>query len=489
MSTDRTHPDSAEQRHAGPIVAVLALAGIVVALMQTLIVPIVPRLPELIDASATDTAWAITVTLLASAVAVPVMGRLGDMFGKRRLLLVSLALLVAGSAIAALSTSLAPLIVGRALQGMSAGVIPLGISVMRDVLPPKSLAGSVAMMSASIGIGSALGLPAAALIAEYTDWHVLFWVSAALGVAVIGSVVAVVPESEVGRRGTFDFVGAASMSIALIALLLAISKGGDWGWTSGLTTLMAVASLVAGAIWLWRELRAPQPLVNVRLSVGRQVLFTNLASVVFGFALFVMALVFPQVVQLPADTGYGLGRSMLVAGLAVAPCGVVMLLITPVSSRITVNHGPKSTLMLGALTVAVGYGIGTMFLHSVWQIVIVSVIIGAGTGLAYGAIPTLIMGAVPVGETGSANSFNALMRSLGTSFASAVSGVMLAHMTIPLGENLVPSESAIRILMAGGSGAALAALALAAFLPGSRVPESPAALITDLVDGDSVRVA
>src|ERR1044072_5902763 len=164
------------------VVAVLAFAGIVVALMQTLVIPIVPELPKLLDAPASDTAWAVTATLLAAAVATPVMGRLGDMYGKRRMLLVSLVMLVAGSVTAALSDSLTPMVVGRVLQGLASGVIPLGISIMRDELPAERLGSATALMSASLGVGGALGLPAAALIADNFDWHVLFWAPAGLGV-------------------------------------------------------------------------------------------------------------------------------------------------------------------------------------------------------------------------------------------------------------------------------------------------------------------
>lgn len=460
----------------GPIVAVLAGAGIVVALMQTLIIPIIPQLPELLDASPSGTPWAITATLLAAAVAVPVTGRLGDMFGKRRLLLISLALLVAGSIVAALSNSLIPLVAGRALQGLAAGVIPLGISVMRDVLPREKLAGSVAMMSASLGVGGALGLPAAALIAEYLDWHYLFWTSAALGLVVIALVVVIVPESKVRTGGSFDYIGAISLAAALITLLLAISKGGDWGWTSGLTLGLLFVSLVAFAIWAWWELRSKQPLVDLRVSARRQVLFTNMASIVFGFAMFAMTLVFPQVLQLPEATGYGLGQSVLVAGLVMAPSGVVMMLVAPLSSRITMTRGPKTTLMTGAVVVALGYGGGVFFMHSVVEMVLISMFVGAGTGLAYGAMPALIMGAVPPSETGAANSFNTLMRSLGTSFASAIAGVILAQMTMSMGSSTIPTESAFQVVMGIGAGAAVIAFALAAFLPRFRAPASPAEL-------------
>lgn len=205
--------------------------------------------------------------------------------------------------------------------------------------------------------------------------------------------------------------------------------------------------------------------MDLRVSIRRQVLFTNLASIVFGFAMFAASMVFPQVVQLPEVTGYGLGGSMLTAGLVMAPSGIIMMLISPLSSRITNSHGPKVTLMLGAVVVAIGYGIGIFAMHSIWELIVIAVIIGAGTGMAYGAMPALIMGAVPPSETGAANSFNTLMRSLGTSFASAIAGVVIAQMTMSIGGATLPSENAFRVVMALAAGSAVVALVLAGFLP------------------------
>src|SRR6266545_1765073 len=276
--TEPTDPGVSGPPRTGAVVAVLAFAGIVVALMQTLVIPLIPQLPTLLHASASDATWAITATLLAGAVATPVMGRLGDMYGKRRMLLVSLAMLVAGSVVCGLSDALVPMVVGRTLQGMSAGVIALGISIMRDELPAERLGGATALMSASLGVGGALGLPAAALLAQYTNWHILFWASAALGAVATALVVRLVPESAVRSGGRFDSVGAVGLSAALVCLLLAISKGGDWGWTSGVTTGLFGASVVVLLLWGRWELRHPQPLVDLRVTARRQVLLTNLAS-------------------------------------------------------------------------------------------------------------------------------------------------------------------------------------------------------------------
>ncbi|MCH5671066.1 MFS transporter [Streptomyces gilvus] len=453
---------------SGAVVAVLAFAGIVVSLMQTLVIPIVPELPRLLDAPASDTAWAVTATLLAAAVATPVVGRLGDMFGKRRMLLVSVVLLVTGSILCALSDSLVPMVVGRAVQGLASAVVPLGISIMRDELPTERLAGATALMSASLGVGGALGLPTAALIADHFDWHVLFWSSAGMGAVALVLVLLFVPESKVRSGGRFDVVGGLGMAAGLVSLLLAISKGADWGWTSATTLGLFATAVVVLLAWGFFELRTTEPLVDLRTTARRQVLVTNLASIAIGFSMFANSLVLPQLLQLPTQTGFGLGKSLLTAGLVMAPSGLVMMAFAPVSAAVSRAKGPKVTLMIGALIVAAGYGLNIVLMSQVWHLVLVSCVIGAGIGFTYGAMPALIMGAVDPSETAAANSLNTLMRSIGTSCASAIAGVILSQMTISLGGYALPSENGFKSVMALGAGAALLAFAVASFIPRRR---------------------
>lgn len=326
-----------------------------------------------------------------------------------------------------------------------------------------------ALMSASLGVGGALGLPAAAFIADHYDWHMLFWISAVLGVVALALVVRVVPESTVRTGGSFDLLGSLGLSTGLVSLLLAVSKGGDWGWTSGPTMVLFAGAAVVFPGWGRYELRTDQPLVDLRTTARRQVLFTNLASVALGFSMFAMSLVLPQVLQLPEQTGYGLGRSMLAVGLILAPQGLVMMAMSAVSAGITRAKGPKVTLMIGAVVVAAGYGLSIVLMSEVWHIVLVACVIGGGVGFAYGAMPArLIMSAVPASETAAANSLNTLMRSMGTSFASALTGVILAQLTTDFGGHALPSEYGFKSVMALGAGSALLAFALASFLPRRR---------------------
>ncbi|MGW4632272.1 MFS transporter [Nocardia sp. NPDC004415] len=447
------------------LIAVLSTVGVVVSLMQTLVIPIIPSLPTLLSTSASNASWVITATLLAGAVSTPISGKLGDMFGKRLVLVINLGFMIVGSVVCASFSSLLPEIVGRSLQGAAVGAIPLGISIMRDELPPAKVGGAMAVMSATLGVGGAIGLPFAAVIAQNADWHMLFWTAAGLGIVCAVLVFVFVPESPVRTPAKFDFGGALGLSIALLTLLVGITKGADWGWASVSILGLFAASLVSFLLWGFYELRQSAPLVDLRVSARPRVLFTNMASIAVGFALYGMSLTFPQLLMAPEATGYGFGLSMVVAGLAMAPTGLVMMLLSPVSARLSAKKGPKLTLALGSAVIGIGYLCAVLMMDSVWQIMLASVIVAGGVGLAYAAMPALIMGAVPITETAAANGLNSLMRSIGTSTSAAVMGVVLAHMTMQLGPHVLPSRegfhTAFFIAMAG----AVAAIALTACIP------------------------
>ncbi len=450
------------------IVVVLASCGLVASFMQTLVVPLIPVFPRLLHVPAADASWVVTVTLLAASVVTPVSGRLGDLYGKRRMILVSLGLLIAGSVVSATTSALAFQILGRGLQGCAMGVIPLGISIMRDELPPERVGGAISLMSATLGVGGAIGLPVAAVVAENADWHALFWTAAGLGLACALLIMTVVPESSVRTPAPFDYFGAFGLAAGLLCLLLPVVKGGTWGWTSAPTLGLAAAAVVVLLAWGAYQLRRHDPLVDLRVSARRPVLFTNFASIMVGFALYAMALSFPQLLQAPASTGYGLGQTMVESGLTLAPNGLVMMLLSPVSARLIARFGPRPTLMSGALVIAAGYAFAIVLMDNALELITASVLIGAGVGIAYAAMPALIMGSVPVTETASANGLNSLMRSVGTAISSAVMAAMLAQLTISVGGLPVPSLAGFRATFAVAAGAALAGALLAALVPKRR---------------------
>lgn len=460
------HSSPTTRRSSRLITAILCLSGTVVALQQTMVIPLLPDFPKILGVSADDASWLVTVTLLTSAVATPIVSRLADMFGKRRMMLISMTMIVVGSLVAAIGGNFVALLIGRGLQGFAISMIPVGISIMRDELPKEKVASATALMSATLGIGSALGLPLSGLIFEHLGWPAIFWLSTIVGVLLIIAVAVVVPESSVRTRGKFDFLGAVMLSTALTAILLAISKGASWGWTSELTLLMFVIGIVTLALWFPYELRVTQPMVDLRTSAKRPVLLTNVASILVGFSMYANNLSTTQQLQMPKISGYGFELGVMAAGLCMIPAGLAMVFFAPVSANITKRFGAKITLIVGGTVLALAYIARVFLTGSIALIIISAAVVSIGTAIAYSAMPMLIMRSVPITETASANGLNSLLRSVGTSTSSAVVAAMLTSMVIPSGPGEgLPSIDAFKNIFWLAALAAVAAAAAAAFIP------------------------
>ncbi|WP_410785469.1 MFS transporter [Kribbella sp. C-35] len=453
------------------VLAALAFCGVLVSISQTIVVPLLPELPAITHSPASDVSWLITVTLLTGAVFTPLLGRAGDMYGKRRVLLIALSSMIIGSLLCATSSNLSVLIVGRAFQGAAVAVVPLGISILRDELPPRRVIPSIAIMSSTLGIGAAFGIPAATLVVEYANWHAMFWINLGLGVLDIVLVLLIVPESAIRTSGRFDILGAVGLSAFLVCLLLAVSKSSAWSTTT-IVGLSVVAILLV-PLWGWYELRTKSPLVDLRVSARPAVLFTNLGALLIGFAFYANSLSTAQLVQEPTWTGYGLGESIVVSGLCLLPGGVAMVLLSPVSARISSARGPRFTLGIASVLMAAGYVVRLFTSSNVAGIVIGATVVSAGTAVAYSALPALIMHAVPVTETAAANGLNTLMRTIGQAICSTIVASVLAGVTISSGGRVAPALSAYLIVFVIAGISALVAAGLVMFIPARRPEPVP----------------
>jgi MFS family permease len=471
------------------VIGILSLSGTVVALQQTMVVPLLPDFPAIFGVSADDASWLVTITLLTASVATPTVSKLADMFGKRLMMLVCMVAMTAGSVLAAVIPDFVAVIIGRGLQGFAAALIPIGISIMRDELPKEKVASGVALMSATLGIGAAMGLPLSGVISEHWGWQAIFWVSAAIGLLLIVGVLLLVSESAVRSRGRFDYLGAVLLSIALTALLLGISKGGTWGWTSQPVIGLFVLTVAVLAFWVPYQLKIGYPLVDLRTSGRRPVLLTNIASVLAGFAMFANMLLTTQQLQLPLATGYALGLSVSAAGLAMIPSGLAMVVFAPVSGRMINRYGGRLTLITGTVVMGIGY-IGRVYSpHTLAAVIIGSTVVGIGTAIAYASMPTIIMASVPITETASANGLNALLRAIGTATSSAAVAAVLGSVTMQVGGAPLPSFTAFQDVFWMAGLAAISAAVVTLFIPPLRrdvvlQPASPADVAAGRAAGD-----
>ncbi|TCK26049.1 MFS transporter [Pseudonocardia endophytica] len=457
-ATNRSRPTVA-------IVVVLASCGLLVSLVQTMVVPLLPQFPRLMSVSPSTASWLVASNLVAGAVSAPVLGRLGDMYGKRRMLLVALGLVAAGSLLGAVAPNIAVLLVARVLQGTAFGVIALGMSLMRDVLPPDRVGSGVALMSSSLGFGGAIGLPITGFVAQFASWRWLFAGAAVVGVVQVLLVRRMVPETAQHRSGRFDAVGAVGVGTTLVCVLLAVSKGNEWGWTSPVTLGLFVAAVVLLALSTRHLLRVRAPLVDLRVSARPAVLWTNIASIMIGFAMFAGFVLATQILQAPEATGYGFGLSLIAAGVALLPMGGSMVVFSTASARLSSRFGPRTTLVLGTALLGAG-NLGFAVLPSnLGLLIAVATLAAVGAALAYSAVPLLIMRAVPESETAAANSLNTLARQLGTSSCTAVAAAVTTASVVALDGRILPSGFAYSttFLVAGAAG--LVAMVIAILTP------------------------
>jgi predicted MFS family arabinose efflux permease len=329
----------------------------------------------------------VTATLLASAISTPLLTRLGDQFGRRRLILVTLALFAAGSLVCALTSNLPVLIAGRALQGCAIAVIPLGISIIGTTLPSHRRPAGIALVSATLGFGGAIGLPITGVVAQYSDFHLLFWGCLAAGLGAAVWVRLAVPESTQRSGGRIDYVGAVLLALTLAALLLPLSNAATWGWGSPATLALLAAFPVLLLGFLRHQAGRSQALIDLRTARRRPVLLTNAASVLVGFALFGNFLGTAPYVEAPTATGYGFGASTLAGGLFLLPGGLTMMVISPVAGRFIGRYGARTSLIFGSLVVAVGYVMRMTLTHTMVEVLVGSIIASAGSALAYSPCP------------------------------------------------------------------------------------------------------
>lgn len=464
-SHSHTHADApAPRQHFNITLGVLALAALSFALSQTLVVPALPSIQRQLHTDSTTVTFVLTAFLVSASISTPIVGRLGDMFGKERMLLITLIFFAAGSLTAALSHSIEMLIAGRVIQGVAGAVFPLSFGIIRDEFPPEKVATAIGLISATFGIGGGGGLVLSGVIVDHLPYEWIFWLAlAAVSVAIVTTRL-FVPESPVKTPARVDWFGATLMAGALVALLIAVSRANDWGWGSTRTLGLFAVSAVVSALWIAWELRVRDPLVDMQLMRRRPVWTTNLTALLIGFGMFGSFILIPQLVQVPVQSGYGFGASVTEAGLFMLPSALVMLFAGPAAGAIGTRVGSKVPLIAGtAISMIAFLFLAELHQHQ-WAIYVGGAILGIGIGFGFAAMANLVVEAVDQTETGVATGINTIMRTVGGSIGGQVAAaIVAAHMEPGLP---YPAESGFTSAFLMSAGGALAALLLASAIPG-----------------------
>jgi MFS family permease len=442
---------------------VLCLAGLSFALAQTAIAPALDNMARTLHHSRSDVTWVLTAYFISSAVLTPVFGRLGDLYGKRRVLGWSLLLFSVGSVISALAPGLALVLLGRVVQGAGGGIFPLAFGLVRDVLPRDRVAGGLGTISALTGVGAGFGLLLGGAISDALGYEFVFWLGAVPALIASVLIPRVVPDTGIRARGSVDVVGALGLALALALPLLALSRGAQWGWSSSRVLLLAAVGGMSLAAFAIRSLRSTSPLVDLRL-LGRPVLLrTNLATFLVGVVLYVPFLLIPLIAQAPHSSGYGLGWSATGAGLLLVPGCFVGLASGTITGRLVRRFGSKVPMAMGAGLAALGLALMSVAHSSVPELLALGMLTSLGTSLSFSAMPNLIIEAVSPDQTGESTGVNSVVRTVGAAVGSQTIAVLLA--TLVRHGTVQPSSAALTAGFLIGSAAALSALFVTLWIP------------------------
>jgi MFS family permease len=405
------------------------MGGVSYALLQSLVAPALPDLQHALHTSESGVSWVLTAYLLSASVATPLIGRLGDMYGKKRLLVVVLALLCAGTVVSALSTSLTLMLVGRVVQGAAGGIFPLAFGIIRDEFPRDRVAGGVGLMSALLGVGGGAGVVLAGPIADSLSSHYLFWLPLIPIAAATVFTHLVVPESPVRVPSRVNWTAAALMATGLVLVLVAVSQAPTWHWLSAKTLGCIAGGVVLLVLWVWNEMRADAPLVDMRMMRMRGVWTTNSVAFLLGFGMYSSFILVPEFVETPGGNGFGFGATVTGAGLFMLPATVAMLVVGAQTGRLERRFGSKPPLLAGGVASFAAFLLLTVAHSERWEFYVAMLLLGSGIGLAFAAMANLIIENVGPEETGVATGMNTVTRTVGGSFggaavASVLGGVM-----------------------------------------------------------------
>jgi EmrB/QacA subfamily drug resistance transporter len=414
------------RQHYGLTFAVLALAAATFAVLQSLVAPALPEIQRALHASPTAVAWVLTAYLLSASVLTPIVGRLGDMFGKEHTLVFSLVALAAGTLLAALATNIDVLIAARAIQGCGGAIFPLAFGIIRDEFPRERVATGIALISSILGIGAGFGIVLAGPIVDALSYHWLFWIPFGLVVATTLATVFFVPESPVKVPGRVNWLGAFLLSAWLVCLLIAISEGSRWGWGDPRIVAMLVAAAVLLWAWISNEQRASEPLVDMTMMRVRGVWTVNAAAFLVGAGMFTAFILIPQFTETARSAGYGFGASVTGGGLFLLPSTVMMLLVSPLAGRLANRVGSRVPLVLGSLASCCAFVFLAVAHDAPWEFYAASAMLGIGIGFAFSSLANLIVEAVRPDQTGVATGMNTVMRSVGGSVGGQVGASVLA---------------------------------------------------------------
>lgn len=465
MTSSQTSPASTARKLPtyGLVMLVFLIAEGTAGFELSMVSVAIPRFLEIFKTDLVTVSWTVTAFILVGAGTAAVGGRLGDMYGRKRVLVALLALSTLGSVISLAVGTLPAVIIGRALQGTSAAVIPLLVGIARELFPPKKIATSTAIITAVGTLSAGLGVLVAGILLDLGDWRYMFLASSILALLSLILSIVIVPRSQTSNKtGGFDLVGAVLFIPAVAAIIYGLSSAKAAGWGSPVVLGLLIAGIVVLAFWVWWEWHATSPIVNIRYLSNRKVALALAIVGVLGLAAFsATSIAIPILLQSPLSSPIGLGTTATVYGFVGLGSSVVAFALSPVAGRIAARYGARTVALLGSAIVAiVTAALSVQPVTKVLLVVVVCIVLlGVATMALISAIANLMVEAVPPANTSEFVGFASVVRNTCIAIGTLIVAALLSSSVVP--STTFPTSRAWSLAMLWVTATAVVAFILA----------------------------
>lgn len=458
----------------GFILVILSLIAIMIMFTESMLIPSLPTIQAEFNSTVTWTSWILSIYLVVGAVSTPIFGKLGDTYGKKKLLVICMSLYTSGVIANGFAWNIESLLAFRALQGLGMGMFPLAYALIRDEFPAEKVAMATGIVSAMFGVGTAIGLVVGAWISDNFGWRMTYHAVVPLAIGVTLLAMYKLQESPVRNPSKVDLIGAGTFSVAILSFLVAMTEGERWGWTSINTVSLIVVSFIFIVLFLLAESRVRDPMINLTLLSKRNVFFTNMSAFVVGLGMFMMFQAITYLVRTPPPVGFS--SSIFEAGLLQVPGSILLLIAGPLAGILVNKRGAKMPLVLGSIVLSISFYYFYALHDTKAQVVLGLMIMSVGMGFMMVSMINIIIQSVSQAETGIATAMNTIFRTIGGVIGPTIAGVYLARYVSPLIIQtprgpvmgpLLPTETAFNYIFLTALGVSLVGVVMALLIKGS----------------------
>ncbi|MEM3256087.1 MAG: MFS transporter [Thermoplasmatales archaeon] len=417
-------------------IVIMALMGTLVNYVETMVVPALPVLSKFFDSPYSSLSWVLTAYLISGTVSAAIFGKLADIVGKKKVFVILAIIYSVAVSFGGFATSLSEFITIRAIQGLGMGMFPVAFALLNDELPPKELPLAQGIISATFIVGASVGLVIGAWITQNFDWQWSYHSAIPVAFGLLIASFVILKESNIRKKERIDFGGVALVVTGIVSLLLLLSQGEYWGWSSSAVLALALLSITSFVLFYFYERGESEPFIDLKLLSVRNIFLANFAGLFVSGGMFYLFYTIPTLLEDPYPLGFG--KDVFTAGLTVVPGAILGMVVAPIAAAIIRRRGPKLAILIGTFIMLLAFLL--LYFNRSTPIAITedAGFIGAGTAFVFVGMINMIIISTPKESAGMSTGMNTVFRNIGSSLAPAISGSIESQMVAPALVSVIP---------------------------------------------------